>query len=98
MDELLTLEKEIKSEISAAWAYLTVKTKETIENLTPEQITDMLHEKWIVPIVNNLNQLPEIMLREFVSRSNCWHQSTLLRFLMWTLKSVKPKRSLWHDG
>ena len=68
VDELLTLEKEIKSEISAAWAYLTVKTKETIENLTPEQITDMLHEKWIVPIVNNLNQLPEIMLREFVSK------------------------------
>ena len=68
VDELLTLEKEIKSEISAAWAYLTAKTKETIENLTPEQITDMLHKKWIVPIVNNLNQLPDIVLRELVSK------------------------------
>jgi type I restriction enzyme M protein len=36
-----------------------LKTKETIENLTDEQVLELLELKWIVPVVSSLNNLPE---------------------------------------
>jgi type I restriction enzyme M protein len=56
---LLTDEKELKAQIKTEAAALHLKTKETIENLTDEQVLELLELKWIVPVVSSLNNLPE---------------------------------------
>lgn len=59
---LLTEEKELKSQIKSGSAALSSKTKETIENLTDEQVFELLELKWIVPVVKSLNNLPETII------------------------------------
>ncbi|NLX65758.1 MAG: type I restriction-modification system subunit M [Bacteroidales bacterium] len=49
-----TLRKELREETDA----LHIKTKNTIESLTDEQVNDMLYLKWIEPLVNSLFNLP----------------------------------------
>ena len=45
---------------------LHLKTKETIENLTEEQGKELLYDKWIRPIVNGIDSLPDTMLQDFI--------------------------------
>ena len=37
-------------------------TKTTIENLTDEQVTELLEKKWIEPLMTSLNQLPQVLI------------------------------------
>src|SRR5574343_95890 len=62
VDELITEEKTLKSQIKAEAAKLILKTKETIENLTDEQVFELLELKWITPVVSSLNNLPETII------------------------------------
>ena len=59
-------EKGLKSEIKEKEDALHLKTKETIENLTEEQGKELLYDKWIVPIVNGIDSLPDTMLQDFI--------------------------------
>jgi len=59
-------EKSLKSEIKDKEDALHLKTKETIENLTEEQGKELLYDKWIVPIVNGIDSLPDTMLQDFI--------------------------------
>lgn len=59
---LLAEEKELKAHIKVEKNALHIKTRETIENLTKEQIFELLELKWIVPIVISLNKLPETII------------------------------------
>ena len=59
-------EKNLKSEIKDKEDVLHLKTKETIENLTEEQGKDLLYDKWIHPIVNGIDSLPDAMLQDFM--------------------------------
>ncbi|MBL0253735.1 MAG: hypothetical protein IPQ27_01710 [Chitinophagaceae bacterium] len=59
---LLTDEKDLKAQIKVEAAALHLKTKETIENLTDEQVFELLELKWIVPVVSSLNNLPETII------------------------------------
>lgn len=52
-------EKNLKSVVKKAQDELVIETKETIEKLSVQQIQDVLKQKWIVPIVAEINQLPE---------------------------------------
>ena len=42
-------------------------TKKTIENLSASQINELLTEKWITPIINNLKELPKSLINQFIN-------------------------------
>lgn len=64
---IIVEEKALKTEIKKLSAQLESKTKETIESLTDEQAIELLKEKWITPLVENLMKLPEHMVNDLVS-------------------------------
>lgn len=68
VNELITEEKELKATIKKEAGLLEGKTKETIENLSDEQVIDLLKEKWIRPLVENLMRLPADIVTELVSK------------------------------
>ena len=55
-------EKVLKKTIKDETTKLHQKTKETIENLTDEQVFDLLEEKWICPLVASLHGLPTAVI------------------------------------
>ena len=56
--ELSKEEKQLKSEIKAEEENLHLKTKEVIEGLSDSNLKGLLQMKWIVPICDELMQLP----------------------------------------
>ena len=44
-----------------------VKTKETIENLSDEQVLKLLEEKWISPLKSELDKLPDVIVDTLVA-------------------------------
>lgn len=67
-DKLITEEKILKKEIKALSDELTNLTKETIENLSDKQTIQLLKLKWVAPIINSLNELPNSIVKELVSK------------------------------
>lgn len=65
---LLAEEKELKSQIKTEAIALHLKTKETIENLTDEQVFELLELKWINPVVTSLNNLPETIINQLSNK------------------------------
>ena len=51
-------EKQLKSEIKSGEEDLHLKTKEVIENLSDENVRELLQLKWITPICDDLMKLP----------------------------------------
>ena len=46
---------------------LNKKTKETIENLSDEKANEMVKEKWIKPLVNELMELPNQIITKLIN-------------------------------
>ena len=65
---LATEEKELKAAIKKDAGLLEGKTKETIESLSDEQVIDLLKDKWITPLIQNLMKLPDSIVNELVSK------------------------------
>ena len=65
---LNTKEKNLKSAIKTERALLEAKTKDTIEGLTDEQVIELLKDKWIKPLIQNLMQLPDRIVDELVAK------------------------------
>ena len=65
---LMEEEKELKKLQKEKANALHVKTKETIEGLTKDQVLDLLYDKWIVPILFGMTKLPENLIYELVSK------------------------------
>lgn len=65
---LIENEKSLKKEIKVETEKLLAKTKQTIESLTNEQVLELLKEKWITPIITSLNELPNEIVKELVSK------------------------------
>lgn len=65
---LNTQEKALKSAIKTEKALLEEKTKDTIEGLSDEQAIELLKDKWIHPLIQNLMQLPDRIVIELVTR------------------------------
>ena len=61
-------EKALKSEIKTESALLEEKTKDTIEGLSDEQVIELLKDKWIKPLIDNLMQLPDTIVNELVAK------------------------------
>ncbi|MCT4643682.1 MAG: type I restriction-modification system subunit M [Carboxylicivirga sp.] len=62
VSELITEEKKVKKQLAEEKAALHLLTKETIENLSQEQITELLERKWITPLEQNLHSLPQTLI------------------------------------
>lgn len=65
---LIERERVLKREIKADSEQLIVKTKLTIENLTDEQVYELLREKWIEPLILSLNELPNGIINELIAK------------------------------
>lgn len=67
-DGLIKREKTVKKERNASAAELHLKTKSTIENLSDQQVHDLLELKWIRPLVDSLHQLPRTEIATLTAR------------------------------
>lgn len=61
-------EKKLKRQIKDKAAALHMETKAAIEGLSDDEVMDLLHEKWITPLVEGLAKLPESIIADFVRK------------------------------
>lgn len=61
-DKLMTEEKAVKKEAKEMAEALHLKTKETIEGLSNEQVLDLLRLKWIAPLSASLRAMPDSII------------------------------------
>ncbi len=61
-------EKELNSSIKKAKATLHLKTKETIESLSNEAQKEFLFKKWIEPLIEEINGMPEKIISDLESQ------------------------------
>jgi len=61
---LIDEEKEIKQAVKEKEEDLHEQTKATIENLSEEQATNLLHQKWITPIEESIQSLSDHLFKE----------------------------------
>lgn len=60
-------EKNLKKQIKDDSEELHLKTKKLIEELSDDQAMELLHEKWIAPLVESLQHMPESVISSLVS-------------------------------
>ena len=68
VDALFAEEKTLKKQVKDDSAALHQRTKGVIERLTDEEVRELLHRKWILPLMENLNSLPDAVLDDFVKQ------------------------------
>lgn len=68
IDRLTTQKKSLKKLYDNKFYELQDKTKVTIENLTDEQVIDLLQMKWIDPLLDNLNTLPKTITKTLLDK------------------------------
>ena len=68
VDALFAEEKTLKKQVKDDSVALHQRTKGVIERLTDEEVRDLLHRKWILPLMENLNSLPDAVLDDFVKQ------------------------------
>lgn len=66
--DLIEKEKVLKKNVKAESEILLSKTKKTIENLTDNQVIELLSKKWIEPITSSLKELPNQVIKELISK------------------------------
>ena len=64
----MTEEKALKKKIKEDNAALHMKTKVTIEGLSDSEVLELLRKKWIVPLVDGMRSLPDLVLSEFTGK------------------------------
>ena len=62
VDELITEEKAVKKALKSAQSALEDQTRQTIEQLSDDQVQKLLEAKWISPLMQNLYSLPDAIL------------------------------------
>ena len=68
VNDLLEEEKELKKSIKNQEAIIQDKSKKAIENLSNEQVRELLIEKWINPIIINFNCLLIELINNLVDK------------------------------
>lgn len=63
VQKLIDEEKATKKAVKEAVKELHLKTKEVIEQLSDEQAQSLLKEKWITPLTESINNLPEAAVK-----------------------------------
>ena len=64
----IDLESELRKKIREKAAVLHEKTRILLMNMNMEQALQLLEEKWIVPIIQGIMKLPEILIQNFISK------------------------------
>ena len=57
-----------------------MSTKNTIENLTSDEVTSLLHKKWVDPLVSSIGTLPDEMIDSFISALEALNKKYALTF------------------
>lgn len=65
---LINEESELKKTLKINSAKLIMHTKETIENLTDEQVDLLLEKKWIDSLIANLTKLPNTIIDDLIKQ------------------------------
>lgn len=68
VDTLVTQEKALKKIIKDENAKLHLSTKGKIEKLTDDEVKALLKEKWITPVVDGLNDLPDNIINALIAK------------------------------
>ena len=66
-DKLMTEEKAVKKDVKEMAGALHLKTKETIEGLSDEQVLGLLRLKWIAPLCTSLRAMPDTIITSLES-------------------------------
>lgn len=66
VDKLISEEKLLKTQLKNESATLHAKTKDTIEQLSDEQVNMLLEKKWITQLLDNLGKLPDTVINALV--------------------------------
>ncbi len=66
--KLIDEEKALKKAVKEAAIALHLKTKTTIEDLTDEQVNELLHLKWIMPLSLELAAMPSAVISQLTSQ------------------------------
>ncbi|ENO1697832.1 type I restriction-modification system subunit M [Vibrio cholerae] len=66
-NKLIDEEKALKKAVKEAATQLHLKTKSTIEGLSDEQVNNLLHLKWIAPLISELAVIPIAVLSQLTS-------------------------------
>lgn len=66
--KLIDEEKALKKAVKEATIALHLKTKTTIEDLTDEQVNELLHLKWIMPLSLELAAMPSGVISQLTSQ------------------------------
>lgn len=61
-------EKQLKKRIKDKSAALHMATKAAIEELSDDDVMTLLHQKWILPLVDGLSKLPESIIADFTAK------------------------------
>lgn len=67
-NKLIDEEKKLKKAVKEAQVALHLKTKTTIEELTDEQVNELLHLKWITPLSTELAAMPSAVITQLTSK------------------------------
>ena len=65
---LIDEEKDLKKEVKTLTFNLEILIKKTIEKLSDEDAVELLKYKWINPIIDALNKLPNILINNFTTK------------------------------
>jgi len=68
VDGLLAEEKIIKKDVKESSVELQMLTKETIESLSDDKAKALLRDKWIKPLVESINKLPQGIVDELIKK------------------------------
>ncbi|ENM5901636.1 type I restriction-modification system subunit M [Vibrio mimicus] len=66
--KLIDEEKALKKAVKESATKLHLKTKTTIEGLTNEQVKELLHLKWITPLITELDAMPSAVISQLTNK------------------------------
>ncbi len=68
LSKVIDEEKDLKKSLKIQQSEIEIESKETIENLSDEEVLTLLKKKWINPLLSSLSNLPQIVISDFSSR------------------------------
>lgn len=68
VSELAAEEKELKKAVKEETAQLHLLTKKTIEQLTDNEVHELLELKWITPFMKSLSELPKTLINTLTAQ------------------------------
>ena len=68
VEKLNKEEKQLKSQVKNGQAQLVEDTRKKIEALTPDEVRQLLVAKWITPLTEEMQQLPETLLDGLIKK------------------------------